>query len=299
MNRKHILRGLLFPPAWVLCVLPPAAFASLTAAAVLGMPDCTALYFLYGLSAYALMLWALAVPRFLRTVRRVRAWVRTTRWGGRYLTDIRFRGTVRMVQGTVVNLLYVAFRTATGIRYGSRWFLSLAAYYFLLALTRAFLLLGLRRRAGRKDPLAYEYACCRRTAWLLLLITLAIAVMAAQTVWENAGFVYPQIVLYASAAYTFYSVAHAVVGLAQLHRAGSPVLSAGMFIGVVEALMSLFGLQTAMITAFSPDDEAFRLRMNTVTGTAVCSVVLIAAAVMLIHAHRALRSLAAKQEDRA
>ena len=72
-----------------------------------------------------------------------------------------------------------------------------------------------------------------------------------------------------------------------------------MFIGVVETLMSLFGLQTAMITAFSPDDEAFRLRMNTVTGTAVCAVVLIAAAVMLIHAHRTLRSLAAKQEDRA
>ena len=111
--------------------------------------------------------------------------------------------------------------------------------------------------------------------------------------------VYPKPVLYASAAYTFYAVAHTVVGLAQLHRAGSPVLSAGMFIGVVEALMSLFGLQTAMITAFSPDDEAFRLRMNTATGTAVCSVVLIAAAVMLIHAHRALRSLAAKQEDRA
>ena len=129
MNRKRILRGLLFPPAWVLCVLPPAAFASLTAAAVRGMPDCTALYFLYGLSAYALMLWALAVPRFLRTVRRVRAWVRTTRWGGRYLTDIRFRGTVRMVQGTVINLLYVAFRTATGIRYGSRWFLSLAVLF--------------------------------------------------------------------------------------------------------------------------------------------------------------------------
>lgn len=64
MNRKRILRGLLFPPAWVLCVLPPAAFASLTAAAVRGMPDCTALYFLYGLSAYALMLWALAVPGF-------------------------------------------------------------------------------------------------------------------------------------------------------------------------------------------------------------------------------------------
>ena len=82
MNRKRILRGLLFPPAWGLCILPPAAFASLTAAAVLGMPDCTALYFLYGLSAYALMLWALAVPRFLRTVRRVRAWVRTTRGAG-------------------------------------------------------------------------------------------------------------------------------------------------------------------------------------------------------------------------
>lgn len=46
MNRKRILRGLLFPPAWVLCILPPAAFASLTAAAVRGMPDCTALYFL-------------------------------------------------------------------------------------------------------------------------------------------------------------------------------------------------------------------------------------------------------------
>ncbi len=67
---KRLVRGLLFPPAWVLCTLPPAVFACLIAAAVRGVPQGTALYILYALSAYALTLWALAVPRLLRTVRR-------------------------------------------------------------------------------------------------------------------------------------------------------------------------------------------------------------------------------------
>ncbi len=289
---KRLVRGLLFPPAWVLCTLPPAVFACLIAAAVRGVPQGTALYILYALSAYALTLWALAVPRLLRTVRRVRAGVRATRLGGRYLTDPRFHGTVRMVQATVANLCCAVFRTVTGIHYGSRWFLSLAGYCFLLALTRACLLLGLHRRAGREDPLAYEYTCYRRAARMLLLVNLAIAVMAVQTVRENAGFVYPGTVIYASAAYTFYAVAHAVVSLVRLRRTGSPILSAGMTVGVAEALMSLFGLQTAMIAAFSPEDAAFRLRMNTITGAAVCTAVLTAAIVMLIRA-RAPRPLRA------
>jgi hypothetical protein len=297
---QRFLRRLFFPPAPILCILPTAVFACLIAAAVRGTPSGTSLYILYGLSAYATTLWVLAVPRFLRAVRRARSRVLETRLGGRYLTDVKFHGAVRMAQGLAANLFYVVFRAVSGFLYGSLWFLSLAVYYFLLALIRGCLLLGLRRRGGKADPLAYEYACCRRTAMLLLPLNLAIAVMAAQTVLENEGFVYPGLVIYASAAYTFYTVVRAFVSLARLRKAGSPILSAGAAVGTAEALMSLFGLQTAMMAAFSPDDTALRFRMNAVAGSAVCCAVLLISAVMQIRVRRARRAAECtpEQEDR-
>ena len=46
--------------------------------------------------------------------------------------------------------------------------------------------------------------------------------------------------------------------------------------------MSLLGLQTAMISQFSPGEESFRRTMNAVTGFGVwCSVILIAVTMLL------------------
>lgn len=88
-----------------------------------------------------------------------------TKIGGRYLSDMAFRGSIGIYQGMAVNFLYLLFRVIAGIRYASVWFISIAVYYLVLGTLRAYLIFSYRRR--KKYGLSYEYRCYRRTAWLL------------------------------------------------------------------------------------------------------------------------------------
>ena len=59
-------------------------------------------------------------------------------------------------------------------------------------------------------------------------------------------------------------------------------MSAAKVLNFVAALMSLLGLQTAMISQFSTEGEAFRRRMNAITGGAVWFSVILIAVYMLL-----------------
>ena len=52
----------------------------------------------------------------------------------------------------------------------------------------------------------------------------------------------------------------------------------------VSAMMSVLGLQTAMISAFSTNGEEYRKLMNTLTGSLVYGTVVIIAVYMIIKA---------------
>ena len=94
-------------------------------------------------------------------------------------------------------------------------------------------------------------------------------------------------ILYLSAIYTFYISTVSVVNLVRYRKLGSPVLSAAKVLNVVAAMMSVLGLQTAMISRFSPTDNAYFARtMNTVTGAAVCFGVIVIAIFMLIKSRK-------------
>ena len=64
----------------------------------------------------------------------------------------------------------------------------------------------------------------------------------------NSGFSYPGSILYLSALYTFYAVAVSIVDLVKFRRLGSPILFAAKVLNLISAMMSVLGLQTAMIS---------------------------------------------------
>ena len=77
-------------------------------------------------------------------------------------------------------------------------------------------------------------------------------------------------------------IAFAALIHVKYRKLGSPILSAAKILNLIAALMSLLGLQTAMISQFSPERENFRKIMNAVTGGGVwCSVILIAVTMLL------------------
>lgn len=58
----------------------------------------------------------------------------------RYIRDAQFRSLAGIYIGLTVDILYAAFRAIVGLRYGSRWFLSMAVYYAVLGMLRAYLI---------------------------------------------------------------------------------------------------------------------------------------------------------------
>lgn len=287
------------PPAlWVAVV--SLSFLSLAAVFVTGLAVREEVwarvltYTSYTASAYALTLLTVATVRVICRVRRAGwgavlalcpvRWFSATRFGGAYLSDRDFRRRVGGAAGAVTDLAYTVFRVVTGILYGSVWFLSLAAYHFLLGVLRACLLPvgNPARTTAHRAWRAY-----RRVALLLLCLDVPMGGVILLTVLTDAGFSYPGYVIYLSAMYTFYKSITAGVELWRYRRA-APVRAAAVAVNFSAALMSVLALQTAMISAFSPGgQEDFRRTMNTVTGTVVYLAVLALAVFMLLSRRRA------------
>ena len=281
-NVLAVLDKLLHPPKWALLTLPPIVFAALTYVLLKGQKSSMLTYMIYCMSVYCLTIWILPLPRLFRkakanTMHRLTGTV----FGGKYIGDLAFRGSVSIYQGMMVNFLYVVFRIFVGIRYASVWFLTIAIYYLLLAIMRLSLILSYRNRNMKS-----ELRCYRRTAWLLFLLNIPMGGMIVRTVLTDSGYSYPGYVIYLSALYTFYTIILAIVNLVTFRKLGSPILSAAKVLSFVAALMSLLGLQTAMISQFSTGGESFRRMMNAITGGGVWFAVILTAVYMLLHSRK-------------
>lgn len=279
-----IWKSMVYPSGRVLVCVPLLSFAALAVSFAYAKIGNALTYVIYGMSAYSLLILMAACPRLLRRLKAVLGKTDRARWPAarraveRYAHDLAFRGSVGIYRGMAVNFLYVVFRVAAGVRYTSVWFIAMAVYYLALGALRVYLIVCYRHRTP-----ALERRCYRRTAWLLFLLNIPMGGMIALMVRTNASFSYPGTIIYASALYTFYTMALAIVNLVKYRRLGSPILSAAKVLNLVSAMMSILGLQTAMISRFAPANEAFRKGMNTVTGSAVYGVVILIALWMLRH----------------
>ena len=63
-------------------------------------------------------------------------------------------------------------------------------------------------------------------------------------------------------------------------------MSAAKVLNFVAALMSLLGLQTAMISQFATEGESFHRIMNAITGGGVWFAVILIAVTMLLHSRK-------------
>ena len=281
---RMILVRVLHPPKWVLAVLPPLSFAALIMTfAVQDLRNALA-YFIYSMSAYSLVILLAALPGLTKRAKSAMMGSKLMRKAAaspitrRYFKDLAFLGSISIYQGMAVNFFYVAFRIAAGLRYASVWFVSMAVYYLVLGGLRAYLIVCYRRRTPES-----ERRCYHTTAWLLFLLNIPMGGMIVLMVRTNSGFSYPGHIIYLSALYTFYTMVTSGLNLVKFRKLGSPILSAAKVLNFISAMMSILGLQTAMISRFSEHGENYRRMMNAITGNFVYGIVILIAIYMLLH----------------
>lgn len=121
---------------------------------------------------------------------------------------------------------------------------------------------------------------------MLFILNISMGGMIILMVRTNSGFTYPGYLIYLSALYTFYIMTLSIVNLVKFRKMDSPILSAAKVLNFVSAMMSVLGLQTAMIARFSSEGEEFRIMMNAITGGAVFFIVMVTVAVMVVQSSR-------------
>ena len=276
-----ILYRVLHPPKWILCTLSPVVFVVLTYVLSLGKNGILE-YLVYVMSAYCFVIWTLPMPKLFRKVRAYTVrYLNGTAFGRRFLGDLAFRGSISLYSGMTANFLYMVLRIFVGIRYASVWDITIAIYYLMLGLIRLSLILSCRSRTVHS-----ELRCYRRTASLLFALNIPMGGMILLMVLTNSGYSYPGYVIYLSALYTFYMVILSVVNIVKSRKLGSPILSATKVLNFVSALMSVLGLQTAMIARFSEDSDSYRRMINAITGGIVYGTVILIAVYMLLHSRK-------------
>ena len=295
---KQILKKLFFLPLLPTVLIAAASFAFLIVAAALQIDGALA-YASYVASGYGLAIIIIALMRVRGAFQTVKERIKQhpitkkllrTSLGDRLAKDVRFRTKVSLWCGFCISLLYIALKLVSGIYYGSLWFLSIAAYYVLLAIMRLSLLRQDKNKRGRTgmETELHRYRLC---GIMLLVMNQALAVIVIFMVQQNQNYEYPGLLIYAMAAYAFYAVIHAVISLVRYRKHGSPALSAAKVISFVSAMVSILALETAMVTQFGSGEMVFRQVMTGALGGSVCTMVLAMAVFMIWKSTKQLKKL--------
>ncbi len=288
-NKKAVklINRFFHPPMWVLVVMPLVSFGALIAAFVLDADESAVVYCIYTASAYSLTILIVSLPKLIVRLRnavkrsKLLGRISATKVGSAYKENSGFRAFVAISRSVAVDFCYAAFRLAMGIWYASAWSVSIALYHIVLGCLR----LNLAAVCRRRDTSSH-IACYKRTAWLLFVLNVPMGFMVAQMVYQNASFSYPGHIIYASALYAFYALIAAIRGFVKYNKLESLIQSAAKALNLVAAMMSMLGLQTAMLTTFYSGNDSYRFTMNMLTGSAVLCAVAAIAVYMLRKAKR-------------
>lgn len=225
-------------------------------------------------------------------MRKLKALLEKNRYIKQYLNDPKLRVRLSLFGSVSINILYAAMQLISGIYFHELWFYALAAYYILLIVMRLFLLRDTAKVEVPGENRLKELRRYRFCGIMMLVMNQALAIIVFYVVRQNRGFEYHYIHTIGMAAYTFTAMVVAMINVVRYRRYESPLMSAAKAISLVSAVVSLFTLETAMISSFGENEgPAFRQIMTASTGGAVCIFVLGVAVYMIFRSNREIKRL--------
>ncbi len=293
---RQLLNVLLYPPLWVVILLPVIGGGVTAAILLAGWGQSPAASPAYVVAAYALTVIVMrCIKYFPGWFRSGKTRIGSTRYGGLFLTSVEFRTTVTLYGSLAISLLFVLFNALMCACYRTYWFGILAGYYAILTVMR-FLLARYVKRAGIGTDRIAEYRRSRLCGYILLTLNLTLTGAVLMILYQDKGYEYGGILIYIMAAYTFYVTTHAVIDIVKFRKYQSPVMSAAKRINLSAALVSMLALETAMLSEFGSDSSPeFRRIMVASTGAGVSLTVIALSVFMIVTANRAIRKFNEKE----
>ena len=171
----------------------------------------------------------------------------------------------------LVNVAYAVGNCAVGFLAHSWWFITVGAYYAVLAATR-FSVLQIRRKADGD----YDIELFARKVTGILLVVLSVCIVGVNilSAVKDRGSAFNEIVMITISTYTFTKITIAIIGMVKAKHTASPVIKTLRNISLADACVSIYSMQRSMLVSFPGMKSADIQLLNIFTGTAVFIVVL-------------------------
>ena len=196
--------------------------------------------------------------------------IQKTEWGGRIVSNERYRAIVPVGWAAGLNLAYALYHGALGLAHHSIWFLASCVYYILLSAMRGAAVLGLRKGGVEKQ---------RTLMWLTGVLFCVLSVVLIGIVYisllEDVAMAYDEILMITIAAYTFAKIAWVIVNAVKARKRRAPLSAITQTIRMREAAVSVLTLQRSMLVSFSDGTGVDAYTMNLMTGAGVCLFALV------------------------
>ncbi len=296
MDWKKIGKKLLFPPVWVIVVLTFVSAVAVPYVLINKLETAPISYVIYVVAFYTVcIITALACVTVPRQYKQMKEKINNTALGNKYINDGVFRTHISLYASLGVNLLYVGVNVLSYIFYRSMWFIVLAVYYTILAVMR-FLLVRYVRGTGigsdRLGELKSNVACSA----ILLSINFVLSGAVLMILYQDKGFEYHGMLIYAMAAYTFYITTLAIINLIKYRKYNSPVVTTTKVISLCAALVSMLNLETAMFSQFGQEMAPENQRLMIIlTGAGVSIAVIVMSVYMMIKSTKEIKHIRSSQ----
>ena len=170
-----------------------------------------------------------------------------------------------------VNFIYALGNCVVGFLSHSWWFITVGAYYAVLAMARFSVLQVKRKARGDHDT---ELFARRITGVLLVVLSICIVGVNILSALKERGTAFHEIIMIAIATYTFTKITIAIIGMVQAKHTASPVLKTLRNIALADACVSIYTMQRSMLQSFPGLTPVEIQIFNILTGTAVWIIVL-------------------------
>ncbi len=252
-------------------------------------------YTLFGVAGLSLAYSVyLIIPLFPKMKSGIITWLENYEFTHLILRNFGFRTVIFAIGSFLMSLLFSGFNAYMGIANRSIWYGALAAFYLSLAFIRGGVLTYHKNRLGKKEKTKNdEYVKAkvyRNSGVITLLLNIALSAAIAQMIFSGEHFRYMGWTVFAYAAYAFYKITASIISFIKAHKQTDLTVRAIRNINLVDALVSILALQTALLTMFSEGEVNISL-FNTLTGIAVSFSSVAIGISMIVSANKKIKEI--------
>lgn len=295
---NKILKKLMNPPKWfvmlatTLCVI--FCVAAITLAVISPQKQIIRIlsYIVYAFAAVTLGYIVTLIVKHAATFKAIIVGrIKSTDIGERMLEHYGFRTVFFAGLATIINIAYVIMHIVLAFTTdNSFWYGSLALYYAVLVALRGGIVLYKRKNRDimREDNSAsitsvLKYRSC---GIALTVLPLSLIVPVLQIIFLGKAFVHEGLSVIAFAAYAFYKIVMAIINIVKSQKETDYTIRAIRSIGLADAMVSIFSLQTALLFAFADGDYSV---FNAVVGAVVCALTVALGVFMIKAANKKIK----------